>query len=173
MQKKGGIFNIEKLHWINKEYIKLQKNNTEEKINQKLKEKFGDSTIHPKLTEILFEKIEVISDIDALIESGELDYFFNKPKLDKEKILWKEESKERAKSIMGEVLSIMEKNGENFEKIKTEIMALAEKEGKGEVLWPLRYALSGKDKSPDPFTLIDILGIGESKERIQNAIQLL
>jgi len=173
VQKKGGIFNIEKLHWINKEYIKLQKNNTEEKINQKLKEKFGDSTIHPKLTEILFEKIEVISDIDALIESGELDYFFNKPKLDKEKILWKEESKERAKSIMGEVLSIMEKNGENFEKIKTEIMALAEKEGKGEVLWPLRYALSGKDKSPDPFTLIDILGIGESKERIQNAIQLL
>ena len=28
VQKKGGIFNIEKLHWINKEYIKLQKNNT-------------------------------------------------------------------------------------------------------------------------------------------------
>ena len=38
VQKKGGIFNIEKLRWINKEYIKLQKNNTEERINQKLKE---------------------------------------------------------------------------------------------------------------------------------------
>ena len=54
-----------------------------------------------------------------------------------------------------------------------DIMILAEKEGKGEVLWPLRYALSGREKSPDPFTLLDILGLEESKSRIESAIEML
>lgn len=171
VQKKGGIFNIEKLNWLNKEYIKLQKSNTEKIIVEKLKEKFGDKEIHLKLTETIFEKIEVISDIDVLIENDELDYFFNKPELEIDKICWKNQSKEKVKSIMGEVLSIM--GEKDYEKIKKEIWDLTEKEGKGEVLWPLRYALSGKEKSPDPFSLIEILGVEETIKRIQNAIQIL
>ncbi|MEK7116581.1 MAG: glutamate--tRNA ligase [Patescibacteria group bacterium] len=165
VQKKGGIFNIEKLRWINKEYIKLQKNNTEEIINQKLKEKFGDRMIHPKLIEIIFERTEVIFDVDMFIESGELDYFFNKPKLDKEKILWKGESKEEAKKHLEKISEISDN--------KEKIMQYAEQIGKGEALWPLRYALSGREKSPDPFTLIEVLGVEETIKRIQNAIQLL
>ena len=38
------------------------------------------------VVENIFERIEVISDIDVLIENGELDYFFNKPNLEKEKM---------------------------------------------------------------------------------------
>jgi glutamyl-tRNA synthetase len=163
VQKKGGMFNIEKLRWINKEYMKLQKDNTEKIIDYKLKEKFGDCAIHPKLTEILFERIEIVSDVDAFIESGELDYFFNKPKLEKGKICWKNQTLEKAKGSLEKVLNILDK--------KEKIMSYAEEAGRGEVLWPLRYALSGREKSPDPFTLIDILGIQESKKRIQNAIQ--
>ncbi len=53
------------------------------------------------------------------------------------------------------------------------IMTLAEETGKGSVLWPLRYALSGKEKSPDPFTLLDILEIEESKKRVEKAIEIL
>jgi hypothetical protein len=40
-------------------------------------------------------------------------------------------------------------------------------------LWPLRVSLSGKDKSPDPFTLIYILGKDESIRRIEKAIGML
>lgn len=165
VQKKGGIFNIEKLRWINKEYMKLQKNNTEKIIDQKLKEKFGNHIIHPKLIEILFERIEVVSDIGIFIKNGELDYFFNKPKLDKEKILWKGESKEEAKKHLEKVSEILND--------KEKIMQYAQEAGKGNVLWPLRYALSGREKSPDPFTLIDILGIEECEERIDTAIEML
>lgn len=168
VQKKGAIFNIEKLRWVNKEYMKLQKGKTERMIVGKLKEKFGDKEIHPKLTDLIFERIEVISDLDELIEKTEFDYFFDKPKLNAEKICWKTQSREEAGSIMEKVLSIMERE-KNTEKIKE----LAEKEGKGEVLWPLRYSLSGKEKSPDPFTLLHILGIEESKERIESAIKVL
>ena len=47
------------------------------------------------------------------------------------------------------------------------------KGGRGAVLWPLRYALSGAERSPDPFTLISILGPEESISRIQRAIAIL
>lgn len=170
VQKKGGVFNVEKLRWLNKEYIKLQKDDTEKQIAQKLKVKFNAPNIHPRLVETLFEKIEVISDIDTFIENGELDYFFDKPILDKEKIVWKGESSETAKTHLSKIKEILEVEGE---KCKEKIMFYAEEKGKGEVLWPLRYALSGKEKSPDPFTLIDILGVLESKKRISDATSLL
>ena len=57
--------------------------------------------------------------------------------------------------------------------IKTILMPKAEELGKGSVLWPLRVALSGKDKSPDPFTLLAILGKEESLKRIEKASNLL
>jgi glutamyl/glutaminyl-tRNA synthetase len=49
-------------------------------------------------------------------------------------------------------------------------MPYAEKVGKGNVLWPIRYALSGRDQSPDPFRLAVILGKEETLSRIKYAI---
>jgi hypothetical protein len=40
-------------------------------------------------------------------------------------------------------------------------------------LWPLRYSLSGVDRSPDPFTLISIIGKDETVLRIENAVEKL
>ncbi len=47
------------------------------------------------------------------------------------------------------------------------------KGGRGAVLHPLRYALSGRDQSPDPFTLVSILGKTESMSRISSALARL
>ena len=41
---------------------------------------------------------------------------------------------------------------------------------RGELLHPVRYALSGLDKSPDPFTVAEILGKNETLSRLQKAI---
>ena len=46
-----------------------------------------------------------------------------------------------------------------------------EAEGKGEVLWPLRVALTGQEKSPDPFVSAAILGREESLRRIDIALK--
>ena len=43
-------------------------------------------------------------------------------------------------------------------------------ENRGELLHPIRYALSGLDKSPDPFIIADILGKNETLSRLQKAI---
>jgi len=37
------------------------------------------------------------------------------------------------------------------------------------VLWPLRYSLSGREKSPDPFMIASIIGKSKTLARIENA----
>ena len=63
------------------------------------------------------------------------------------------------------------------EMVKEVLMPIADAEGakggRGAVLWPLRYALSGQERSPDPFTLISILGAKETISRIREAIAIL
>jgi len=171
VQKKGGIFDIKKLRWMNKEHMKLKPEETKQKIGERIGKHFGDREVHPDLIEMLFERIEVLSDIDNLIQAGELDYFFNEPKLDVEKIAWKDQTKENAKENLHKVSEILGK-GEAFEEdfLRSHLRKLTEIEGKGNVFWPLRYSLSGREKSPDPLSLIKILGIEESKKRITDAI---
>lgn len=59
------------------------------------------------------------------------------------------------------------------EKIKEILWPFAEHEGRGVVLWPMRVALSGKDKSPDPFVLASILGFTETISRLKQAVEIL
>jgi len=66
----------------------------------------------------------------------------------------------------------MEKNIKNIEHlIKQEIVSMGW--GTGDVLWPLRVALSGKEQSPSPFELLWALGRDESVSRIDNVITRL
>jgi glutamyl/glutaminyl-tRNA synthetase len=44
---------------------------------------------------------------------------------------------------------------------------------RGKLLWPLRVALSGRDKSPGPFEIADILGKKEVLKRIKNAQKII
>jgi glutamyl/glutaminyl-tRNA synthetase len=44
---------------------------------------------------------------------------------------------------------------------------------KGYLLWPLRVALSGKEFSPSPFEIADILGREKTMKKIEHAIKLL
>ncbi len=185
VQKKGGIFNIEKLNWLNREYILRQPKieqlenfryqltlaNAKFKNHQKLNnQKFVENFL-----EIILNKIHRWAEVEELVEAREFDYLFEKPILDVNKILWKKQDKNNAREKLKKVLEIITSpNLESQDNLKwDEVMKYAEKEGKGEVLWPLRYALSGREKSPDPFTLIKILGAGESKKRIEKAIKLL
>ncbi|PIR40322.1 MAG: hypothetical protein COV33_00375 [Candidatus Zambryskibacteria bacterium CG10_big_fil_rev_8_21_14_0_10_34_34] len=175
VQKKGAIFNIEKLNWLNREY--LLKIPFEEQFSifnfQFSKTKWGrsekakDKIFIEKLLKIILERIHRWAEVREILEKGEFDYLFEKSKLDKEKICWKKQNPKDAKENLEKILEILDNSQ------ISDIWKLSEKEGKGEVLWPLRYTLSGREKSPDPMTLIDILGIPESKERIKKAIEKL
>ena len=165
IQKGGAIFDEVKLRWVNKEHMKLQKDKTQETINKKIQEKFHTKKFHSEMAEIVFERIETLKDVDVMLEAGELDCFFNEPTWDKSKIVWKNATNGETKKHLEKICGILEN--------KDAIIKYAEEAGKGNVLWPLRYALSGKEKSPDPFTLIHILGQEESEKRVKKVIEIL
>lgn len=176
VQKAGAIFNIDKLLWINKEYLKkLPIESVETEIKKRIND-IEDNLLH-RISPVILERINVWSDIDTMLSNGEIQYFFDKPNVDLDMVLWKkggtkEEAKENLK-IVADILKNIDEKDFNLDLIKEKIMKIAEEKGKGNVLWPLRVSLSGKEKSPDPFTLLYILGKNESIDRIEKVISNL
>lgn len=170
IQKGGAVFNIEKLDWFNKEWIKQV---PDEEILNKIKTE--DKELVKRALPEIKERITKLSDLENIFDrEGEFNYLISLPEYEINKINWKENSNEITVKHLNKVLKIIEST-QNLEadKIKDAIWPYAEEVGKGDVLWPTRFALSGKEKSADPFTLIYILGKKESIKRIENAIQKL
>ena len=178
VQKSGGIFNPEKLLWFNKEYLKkLPKEKLKEEIKKRLGENMQDENILDKITPIIAERINIWSDIDKMLEIGDIQYFFITPEYLPEMLIWKKEGiKEKTKENLISVKELLEnEKTEDLgpDEAKKLLWNLAEKRGMGNVLWPVRVALSGKEKSPDPFTIISILGKAETIKRLSRAIDKL
>ncbi|MBA3550804.1 glutamate--tRNA ligase [Patescibacteria group bacterium] len=173
----GGKFNEEKLKWYNKEYLsKVSPEILKEKIKERLDKKAPlSSEILEKLIPIILERIHTFSDIDNMITEGELDYVFAAPEYSKEMLLWKDEKDTQALARrLEEVRVRLEAVDENnFKKdiIKDTLWDYATVEGRGQVLWPLRIALSGKEKSPDPFVLAELVGKQETVNRLKRAVE--
>lgn len=177
VQKAGAIFNEEKLDWFNREYIKmLSTEEFSEKIEKWLPENLNKDILK-KVEPLIRERITVFSDVKSFFENGEFMYFFEKPTVDKEMLVWKS-----LKDIDGgldktyEYLSMLvnllkDYNGSwDYNNLKDLIMPLTETTGKGELLWPTRVSLSGREKSPDPFEIASILGKEETISRLESVL---
>ena len=167
----GAQWNDVKLDWINKEHIKkLGKEELKENIFKYLPEDLKKE----KLVPIITERISKWGDIGGIIERGELNYFYKQPEYSKEKLLYKNTFSEKISENLKEAVNALEKiNEKDFSKenIKNVLMQIANTlENRGELLHPVRYALSGLDKSPDPFIIAEILGKNETLSRLQKAI---
>jgi glutamyl-tRNA synthetase len=183
MQKSGAVFKQEKLDWFNRQYIK---NLSHEDFwahvlpylaNSRWSFNEHKQTYH-SLENILREKITVFADVEKMLADGELDYFFEAPKIDSNMLPWKtlrnteegiKKTKENLKEVQFKLLDLSEEDWVG-EKIKETIWSLTKHAGAGEVLWPLRVSLSGKEKSSDPFEIASIIGKQETLARITNAI---
>ena len=133
-----------------------------------------------KITPLISERIETVGDIKALFGAGEFLYLFQRPVFTAETasgLFWKDEKDPgltRARlARASELLTGVSESNFTQEKIKAAIWPYAEEQGRGSVLWPVRFALSGAQKSPDPFTLAELLGKAETLERLAGAISVL
>lgn len=175
--KSGAILDEKKLDWLNKEYLKrLSKAEYISAITERLNSLGLRGKISEKVFPIIFDHISKWSDIDEMLRVGELDYYFKTPVYEISQLWWKgKESVDQTIKHLSHIKSILENTTlENFsdpEKLKSIIFDYATENGRGEVLWPLRVSLSGKEKTPDPFTLLYILGKEESIKRINEAIE--
>jgi len=170
VQKGGAIFNIDRLDWINGQYIKkMDLDELTQKCLKYLPEK-TDFEYAQKVVKLEQKRIKKLSEISEKTE------FFFKDELNYEKdlLIWKEMSPEEVKNNLELVKEELEKIGDFDQKtIESVLMPLAEKHGKGELLWPLRVSLSGQKNSPGPFEILEVLGKEKALKRIEEGIKKL
>lgn len=191
VQKSGAIFNIEKLKWFNRHY--LCELSPEDKLTKFLGycktisisksdadvilSEIQSITGRNNLIELIFDRVSTFGELKDLFISKEFDYLFNRPIYAKEILLWKGEGDWSALQVRLEKLStiILNISEGTYDKatIKDALWPFVLSEGKGESLWPLRVCLSGKQKSPDPFILSEVLGKKETLARVREAINLV
>ena len=119
------------------------------------------------------ERLKILSEISDLID------FFFKDKLDypKELLKWKEMTEKEIKAILDNLNKILSKiKEENWTKENLEKILLEEADkskNRGELLWPLRVALTGKKASAPPFDIAGVLGKKNTLKRIAEAKSIL
>ncbi|MFZ2205485.1 MAG: glutamate--tRNA ligase [Minisyncoccia bacterium] len=167
----GAQLNDEKLDWINKEHIKKM---SPEDLQKNIFEWLPENMRIQKIIPIISERISKFSDVKKMVEAGELDFFFKQPEFSKEKLVFKNTTPEKINENLKLAIKAFECIDEKdftAENIKAALMKIADTlESRGELLHPIRFSLSGLDKSPDPFIIADILGKNETLSRLQKAI---
>ncbi len=181
IQRSGGAFNEDKLRWMNKEY--LARASSEFKNNYFIEALPSSVTSLPqystervvKLVPAVFDRIHNHVEIREAAEAGEYSWAFNAPTVPKDLLKWKNDTD--ATASLPRLIAVREllshADFTSPETIKESIWSYAEETGRGEVLWPLRVALTGLERSPDPFSAAHILGKEETMARILAAANTL
>ena len=170
VHKAGAVFDIEKLKWFNFEHLKRL---TDAEYEKRLRE-FSGQDFDARLIPLIKERAQTLAEAKELL--AEYDFISSisySPDLllNKGKIAAADASK-HLQAVEGILGSLQD---ENFTaaNIKDAVFPYADQEGRGSVLWPLRTALSGREKSPDPFTIAALVGRAETLSRIAQALKKL
>ena len=175
MSKSPAVFDINKLKWMNGEYLKaMDFDKFYELAEPYIKKVITKDYDLKKIASLIKSRIEILPDIkdqidffEAVLEYDTAMYCHKKMKTNEETSL----------EVLKEILPRLEawddySNDALFGLLK----GFAEEKGykNGYVMWPVRTAVSGKQNTPGGATeIMEVLGKAESVERIKNAIELL
>jgi len=175
ISKSPAIFDVDKLNWLNGEYIRaLSLEEFHEKAMPYYKQAIKSDVNLMVLSEALHQRTEKLADI-----LEQVDFIDELPEYDTELYTHKKmkTNPENSLESLKQILPVLESITDwTKEAVHDSLIALAQKlEVKnGIVLWPLRVALSGKAFTPGGGTdLAAILGKNESLKRIRRGIELL
>jgi glutamyl-tRNA synthetase len=181
VNKSGAVFDMNKLDWINSQYIRLR---SDTDLADRLKPYWEASGI--KISEFSDKYLAAIAALEKerlkkLSEIGErTGYFFAAADYNPELLIWKKSDKEKTKLALNGLADLLGKTDDfSRENLETAIKQFIAQNNydNGSVLWPLRVALTGQEKSPGPFEVCAclVLGLGkiEILARIQTAIKKL
>ena len=175
MSKSPAVFDINKLKWMNGEYLKaMDFDKFYELAEQYIKKVITKDYDLKKIASLIKSRIEILPDI-----KDQIDFFEAVPEYDTAMYCHKKmkTNEETSLEVLKEILPRLEawddySNDALFGLLK----GFAEEKGykNGYVMWPVRTAVSGKQNTPGGATeIMEVLGKAESVERIKNAIELL
>ena len=175
MSKSPAVFDINKLKWMNGEYLKaMDFDKFYELAEPYIKKVITKDYDLKKIASLIKISIEILPDI-----KDQIDFFEAVPEYDTAMYCHKKmkTNEETSLEVLKEILPRLEawddySNDALFGLLK----GFAEEKGykNGYVMWPVRTAVSGKQNTPGGATeIMEVLGKAESVERIKNAIELL
>ncbi len=183
VQKGPATFSYEKLRWVNREHIKhLTEEELFDGVRSYLPEdvKTRDQFSKPRLRQALpaiRERIETFGDVTKLAEAGELSFFFSRPEYSADDLIYDddapEDTKEYLQEVVDKVSALEEDEFADKSAVKDAVWEYASEVGRGNVLWPMRFALSGQEQSPGPFMIASIVGKEEALTRLKKAVEML
>lgn len=176
LSKSPSIFDIKKLTWMNGEYIKAMDFDKYYALAEpKLKEALPNTTLDlKKIATLLQKRLETLNDIPRLV-----DFFQTLPDYSTELYTHKKmkTNDEIALSSLLAAIPVLENLTDWTEQsIHDSMMELVGTLGikNGQLLWPVRTALSGEPTSPGgAIELADILGKEESLRRLRVGVEKL
>ena len=175
MSKSPAVFDINKLKWMNGEYIKaMDFDKFYERALPILKETIHRDLDLKKIAGMVKTRIEVFPDIKDLV-----DFFEAVPEYDSSMYVHKKmkTTEESSLTVLQEILPVLESQEDySNDALYETLVAFAKEKGykNGYVLWPIRTALSGKQMTPAGATeILEVLGKEESIKRIRAAIEKL
>ena len=175
ISKSPAIFDINKLNWLNGEYIRKMTIDEFTKTAMPFyKQAVKREVDFNALSSCLINRTEKFSDIPE-----QLDFIDELPDYSIDLYVHKKmkTTPENSLESLKALLPVLEEiNDYSTENLHTELMALIEKLGvkNGIVLWPLRVALSGKAFTPGGgIELANILGKDEVIARVKKGIEKL
>ncbi len=176
LSKSPSIFDIKKLTWMNGEYLKAMDFEKFYALAEpKLTEVLDGTTLDlRKIAALLQKRLETLNDIPQMV-----GFFKELPNYDTALYTHKKmkTNDEIALASLRAALPVLEGLANwNEAAIHDALMALIGEMGikNGQMLWPVRTALSGEQTSPGgAMELADILGREEALRRIRKGIELL
>lgn len=179
VNKAGAVFNLEKLDWFNREYLKTLSD--EELVKNVLpwvekKDWFKKDSNSAWLAKVFSLEKERITTLTEMPEA--IKFVFVMPDYKKEELIWKKSDQEKTVKILRALIEFLGSfNNEEWIKniMEDRILAWIKENSldNGSVLWPMRVALSGQRNSPGPLEIAEVLGKNEVINRLNQALSKL
>ncbi|QQS59709.1 glutamate--tRNA ligase [Candidatus Peregrinibacteria bacterium] len=184
VQKGGAIFDIDRLTWMNGVYLR-QKTILELKklaepflISDPLfvegRKQFGDEFFQKTLL-LVHERLKTLGELPSLLQFFFLpeERFSVKPEqFPHQKMKVDESSAQNALETFLPILESIPEDSWNRDTIEQILLTEIRERGhkNGEILWPIRVAITGEAFSPGAFEILDALGKSRSIVRIRIAL---
>lgn len=178
IQQSGGVFDHEKLMWFNREHLKRLS-------REAFRERLAAFAPHAErraenFLPLLQERAGTLKEAADLVDAPEFSFMHGIPAYDPVRLIpsipnlsiTREDVKAHLSHIVN-VLKSLPDEDLTTERVRNALWEYATEKGRGAVLWPMRFALSGVERSPDPFTIVCLVGKEEALSRLVSALRAL
>lgn len=174
VNRAGAVLNVEKLSWLNGQYLKAMPEAEYLSFMRPLLAGMSDDAAFVDRACLLArERIQLPNELVGLVSF----LFLPTLKHDSTELVWKTQTKEDARERLGAVRALIDGQGDfsSIVTLETQVRGLIAERGwgNGDTLWPLRITLSGMKQSPSPFELLWVYGKERSLTRIDEALSRL